>query len=42
GLLALVLIVGFWIGDRQFPARAQTIAKATGLGHMGALRLFEA
>jgi DMSO reductase anchor subunit len=42
GLLAVVLIWGFWFGVKQFPARAQSIATATGLGQMGDLRLFEA
>lgn len=41
-LLGVVLLAAFAIGDRAFAARAQTLGKATGLGHMGSVRVFEA
>ncbi len=40
-VLAAVLLAAFTFGDRQFAVRGQTIGTATGLGGMGAVRVFE-
>lgn len=39
--LGAVLLAAFHIGDTAFARRAQTMGSATGLGHMGTLRVFE-
>jgi len=40
-LLAAVLLAAFAIGDGAFARRAQSMGTATGLGHLGQMRVFE-